>query len=356
MEFIKPNRRNFLKSSLMSGIAMSAMNFPLSSFAETGENQKPTQVALTHGDDHIDNIFKGLSFFKDEIKKSIGNKQVILKPNNVSIDQQLAATHANSLAATLEFLKSIGVNNIIIAESAASGSTLEGFNNFGYEKVASKYGVKLVDLDKMPYEMKYVVSDEDFRPKAVRTSALLLDRKNNFVISNAVMKTHDRVIATLSLKNVVFGAPIKDEGFGWGPKSKKGAKNDKPVAHGGGTRGINYNLFQMASKLHPDLSVIDGFKGMEGDGPVGGTPVDHKIAVVSQDWLAADRVGIELMGIDFAKVGWMNYCSDAKMGQTDLAKMEILGGKIADHKKQYKLSSMIEGQLIWDKPMKITTG
>ena len=134
MEYSNHSRRSFLKSSVLSGLAMSAMSFPAVIRAAAEETQKPSQVALTHGDDHIDNIFKGLSFFKEDIKKAIGDKQVILKPNNVSIDQQLAATHANSLAATLEFLQSIGIKNAIIAESAAAGPTLEGFNNFGYEK------------------------------------------------------------------------------------------------------------------------------------------------------------------------------------------------------------------------------
>ncbi|RPH71051.1 MAG: DUF362 domain-containing protein, partial [Myxococcaceae bacterium] len=101
------------------------------------------------------------------------------------------------------------------------------------------------------------------------------------------MKTHDRVVATLSLKNIIVGAPIKDPGFRWGG-GKQGAKNDKPIIHGSGFRGINYNLFAMAQRLHPHLAVIDGFVGMEGAGPTRGTAVDWRIAVASTDALAAD--------------------------------------------------------------------
>ena len=126
-------------------------------------------------------------------------------------------------------------------------------------------------------------------------SKLLLDDQA-YVISAARMKTHDRVVATLSLKNIVFGAPIKDLGFAWGSGRKPGTTNDKPIAHGSGYRAINYNLFALAPRLHPDLAFIDGFEGMQGNGPVGGTPVDHRVCVASPDWLAADRVGIELMG------------------------------------------------------------
>lgn len=123
----------------------------------------------------------------------------------------------------------------------------------------------------------------------VRVSRLLLDR-DVFVISSAVMKTHDRAVATLSLKNIVVGAAIKDRGTRWGQRGT-GKKNDKWIIHGGpSNEGINFNLFILAQKLHPHLAAIDGFQGMEGNGPMRGTPVDHKVAIASPDWLAADRI------------------------------------------------------------------
>ena len=102
-------------------------------------------------------------------------------------------------------------------------------------------------------------------------------------------------------------------------------------------RGINYNLFLLASRLHPHLAVIDGYEGMEGEGPANGTPVNSRVCVASRDWLAADRVGVELMGIDFAKVGYLNYCAKAGLGQADLSKIEIVGPALKDHIKPYKL-------------------
>jgi uncharacterized protein (DUF362 family) len=182
-------------------------------------------------------------------------------------------------------------------------------------------------------------------------SKVLLD-PNNFIISAAKLKTHDRVVATLSLKNIVVGAPVKDEGFRWGPGGRAGAKNDKPLTHGSGFRGINYNLYALAPRLHPHLSVIDGFEGMEGEGPVGGTPVQHRVCVASQDWLAADRVAVELMGIDFANVGYLNYCGQTGMGETDLSKIEILGPSVKDHVKPYKLARNLDSQLVWKQPVK----
>lgn len=345
------SRRSFLKTSLLGGLAAAtATRFPSLARAAETSAQPSSRVALTAGNDRADNVFQGLRLFQKEIAQAIGNRRVVIKPNNVGIDVPLCATHADCLEAILEFLKSIGkLENAVIAESAANGPTLEGFDNYGYPRVAAKYGVKLLDLDAEGFEVVHVFDEKDFRPHPVRMARLLLD-PNNYLVSAAKLKTHDRIVATLSLKNIIFGAPIKDPGFRWGKGAKPGAKNDKPIAHGSGFRGINFNLFDLARRMHPHLSVIDGYDGMEGNGPMRGKPVDHRVCVVSPEWLAADRVGVELMGIDFAKVGYLNYCADAGLGQADLKKIEILGEPIARHIKTYKLADNVAKQLVWMTP------
>ena len=89
---------------------------------------------------------------------------------------------------------------------------------------------------------------------------------------------------------------------------------------------------------------------MEGNGPISGTAVDHRVCVVSTDWFAADRVGVELMGVDFAKVGYLNYCAQTGLGNPDLSKIEIIGESLSNHIKHYKLSDNIDKQLIWMQP------
>jgi uncharacterized protein (DUF362 family) len=347
---IHTTRRSFLKTTLLGGVAVLGSPWVLSPMRGAETNTVPrralSRVALVHGEQRAEIAFQGLKAFSPSIAKAIGDKRVIIKPNNVAIDNQLAASHAQNLEGILEFLKSIGKSNVVIAESAANGPTLDGFSNYGYDQVAAKYGAKLMDLDQEGFEIVHCFDETDFRPHPCRMSKVLLDQ-SNFIISAAKFKTHDRVVATLSLKNIVVGAPIKDAGFRWGPGARAGAKNDKPVTHGNGFRGINYNLYALAPRLHPHLSVIDGFEGMEGEGPVGGTPVQHRVCVVSQDWLAADRVAVELMGINFADVGYLNYCGNTGMGQTDLNNIEILGPSIREHTKTYKLAQNLEEQLVW---------
>ena len=78
--------------------------------------ERLSRVALTTGEDRADLAFKGLMSFQKNLANAIGNKQVVIKPNNVAIDSQLSASHAQNLEGILEFLKAIGKTNVLIAE------------------------------------------------------------------------------------------------------------------------------------------------------------------------------------------------------------------------------------------------
>ena len=371
--FCPGSRRQFLKTSVLSGLGVAAgMRLAGVAAAQTSApapaargaargpapaaaplvTAPPARISLTTGDSRADNTFRALKAFEKEIAQAIGNKRVILKPNNVIINKPLCASHADQLEGTLDFLKSIGKTDVVIAESSAGGSTLEGFANYDYNKFVGKYGVKLVELDKEGFEIMYCMDQTDLRPKVCRISKMMLD-PNNFIISAAKMKTHDLVVATLSLKNIVIGAPIKDPGAGLGRGGAGGGRSDKPIVHGGGTRGIHFNLCNLAPRLHPHLAVIDGFEGMENTGPVNGTAISHKVCVVGMDWLAADTVAAELMGLGISKIGYLTFCAAAGMGQADLAKIEILGPALKDHIKVYKEPAKMDQLLNWQKPVPV---
>jgi uncharacterized protein (DUF362 family) len=117
--------------------------------------------------------------------------------------------------------------------------------------------------------------------------------------------------------------------------------------HSVGTRNLNFNVFLLARKIQPDLAVIDGFEGMEGNGPTKGTPVDHRVALASADFVAADRVGCMLMGVDFSDVGYLTYCANAGLGRGDLSKITILGPDPKPHVITYKLHETVAQQLEW---------
>ncbi len=150
------NRRIFLKGSLVGGLAaMTAVRLPgFAAAAEVAGAKPAARVALTAGDDRAANTYRGLQQFRDEIARAIGNRPVVIKPNNVAIDNQLSATHADCIEGILEFLKSLGkAGNAMIAESAADGPTLDrmgiDFAKVGYLNFCADAGLGQADLKKI---------------------------------------------------------------------------------------------------------------------------------------------------------------------------------------------------------------
>jgi len=345
----KLSRRSFIQTATIAAAARQLAWTPIAS-AQVRPAPSPdgkSVVALVHGDDRRKNICESLVAIEDQILPVLRSKKyVVIKPNLVSTVKQLAATHADALRGILDFLTPRFKGPVVIAESSA-GDTLQGYDNFGYQRVVDDFKprpVSLLDLnDEAKYETIYVVN-ADLHPVPVRLASRLLDPEA-YIICSAILKTHNVTVATLSVKNMTLGAPLHNA------RNETKRWNDKRHYHGG-VRQTHFDMLLTAQKMRPHwgVAVIDGFEGMEGNGPNSGTPVDHRVCVASTDWLAADRVAVELMGIDFSKIGYLNYCANAGKGVADLDKIEIIGESINDHIKPYKLSDNISEQLVWRNP------
>jgi len=275
------------------------------------------RVSLVKGNDRRDIVYQALKNIEDEVLASIGNKRILIKPNFVVTTRELCATHVDAVRGILDFLKPHHKGQILIGESTISrGGTFEGFENYGYMPLAKEYNVKLMDLNKQPWVYRYAFG-RGHQPIPIRIISTYLD-PDLYIISAAKMKTHDRVVTTLSLKNVLLGAPLNDY-----------KKNDKGLMHTeynfSPKTVLHFNMFHLAQEIWPDLGVIDGFVGMQGRGPVGGTPVDARVALASLDPLAMDTLTTKLMGFDPGKIGYLTAMARAGMGQGDLSKVEVLG-------------------------------
>ena len=87
---------------------------------------------------------------------------------------------------------------------------MEGFENFHYDRVAAErrsQHISLIDLNQEARYETMPLIDYDIHPAPVRLAARLLD-PDAFVICSAMLKTHNTVVATLSVKNMVLGAPL----------------------------------------------------------------------------------------------------------------------------------------------------
>ena len=301
-------------------------------------------VALTQGENRRKNIFDALVAIDDQIKPALLRKKyVVIKPNIVNPAVPLAGTHADALLGIMDYLAPRFKGPVVIAESSAA-DTMAGYENNHYGLVASEFKSHKVDMIDLNREGKYEVFsivDANIRPVPVRLAARLLD-PDAFVICSAMLKTHNAVVATMSVKNMVIGTPLHSA------PQETPAWHDKRKYHAG-PHQMNYNMAISVAKLKPNwgLAVIDGFEGMEGNGPSNGTPVPSRIALASTDYIAADRVGLVTMGIPAHAVGYLQYAGQLGLGQYDLAKIDVRGVKPETVARTYRLHDQADQQLKW---------
>ncbi len=310
-----------------------------------GSERKST-VAIQQGEDRRKTVYLAMKAIdKDLQTKMKGKKYVVIKPNFVNTVNQLAASHPDSMRGILDYLSESFKGPVVIAESSA-GETKQGYDNFKYGALTSEYRrqqLKLIDLNEEAKFERIALLDADLHIVPCRIAARLVDPEA-FVISAAMLKTHNTVIASLSIKNMALGAPLH-QAAGETPRW-----NEKRKFHVG-LRQTHYNMMVATQRLNWGASLIDGHEGMEGNGPNSGTAVNSRIAVASTDFVSADRVAAETMGINPEWLGYVKYCGQLGLGQWDAAKIEVIGAKIADVKKAYRLHPDIDRELQWQGPM-----
>ena len=163
---------------------------------------KPT-VALVESNGHYDGVRRALELIEDKIKEGLkGKEKPLIKPNFVSTDRQLSATHVDAVRAVLDVISRYYSGRIIIGEGPASSSLRVGLKNYGYLKLRRDYDVEFIDLNEDDY-VELEGFDSQMRPIKLRVSKTLLE--SDYRVSVALPKTHDYVIVTLSIKNMVMG-------------------------------------------------------------------------------------------------------------------------------------------------------
>ncbi|HNT75798.1 MAG TPA: DUF362 domain-containing protein [Anaerolineae bacterium] len=309
-------------------------------------------VGLIRGDDRYTNVTQALEQVADQIVFE-GRRQVLVKPNLVG-RRQLSATHFDALRAVLDFVRARYAGPVLLAEGAAMENTWESFAHFGYEKLVESHKVTLVDLN-ADETVAVQVYDRHLRPLRLRLARTAVE--SDLRISVGPPKTHDAVIVTLSIKNMVMGclvnasvaeraptpeAPPRPTLLGvlasltprwvrntalsqWAmtrmaansPSDKFAMHQSYPV--------INLNLALIAPWVWPHVAVVDGFEAMEGDGPNAGDPVDWQIALAGTDALAVDTLTAHLMGFDPAEVGYLDYCKRLNLGVAAPERIGVTG-------------------------------
>ena len=314
-------------------------------------SDRRAKVSLIKGDNRRKNIYEALVAIDDQIRPALkARKYVLIKPNGLNPGRQLISTQADAVHGILDYLAPRFKGPVVVAECGGNTSK-QAAGDFGWSKLFAEHKPFDIQLEVPNEEGRYELMhgiDYDMHLIPIRLGARFLD-PDAFVISSSVLKTHNMVVATMSIKNMVLGAPLPPppgQNRSWG-------ESEKRKFHVG-IRAGNYNMYLGVQRMIHNWGVglVDGFEGMEGNGPVSGTPVPHRIALASTDFLAVDRVGLECMGIDASWPGYLNYSYQGGLGQYDLAKIDVVGAKIAEVQRKYRLHADVDRMLEWRGPMR----
>jgi uncharacterized protein (DUF362 family) len=291
---------------------------------ETNMAEGKIKVSLVSGQDRTSTVPEALNLISDQVQ--IPDKPVLIKPNFVSVNNQLCATPVDAVRSTLSFLKGKGVEKFTVAVGPAIGTADEGFDNYGYRPLADEFNVTWLDLNSDD-TVKVPAFDDKLNVQYLNMSRTMAE---SYVVSVTRTKTHNDVVVTLGLKNVLVGTLA-------GPDEKKKIHQ--------GSKAINLTLAKMAQHVAPDLTVLDGTEGMQGNGPVSGDPIDSQITLASAHSIAADVIGLQAMGYRLDQVGYLRYAMELR--RLTLDDIEVVGETIEDVKTDFRPHDNIASQLTW---------
>lgn len=337
-------------------------------------------VALVTGDDRRDNVRRALEFVREDCVPLRAARRVLIKPNLTATRTAHANTHADAVRGILDFIAErgggLGGKEIAVVEGSGSAYyerclTRDVFETFGYTALTREYpGLRLVPIEECRDYLEIPVRSIA-GPESVGLAAIV--REFDYAISLNLPKTHNYAIVTAGIKNMMGllrqsdksmihglrtpSAPdagsligrIPTSWIAWMRRRAPALVNvvfRHSAAYLNAVRVIHLNVAAVAREAWPDLVVIDGWEGMEGNGPIDGDRVALRAAVASADALKADGVTARLMGFRPEEIGYLHYL--AREGRGSLGLDGLKGEEISRVARPFRRHPTYPVQRLWN--------
>jgi len=229
---------------------------------------------------------------------------------DVSVERPIH-TDPRLIEALVLHLGDLGAREIVLAEGTSHNRDSEDlFRRAGYEAIARRRGVRLVDLN---YDDLVPVRSVNPRSTLLREMVLPRTiREAEVLVSLPKMKTHKLAGITLAMKNM-FGA-LPGMVYGW-PKN---------TLH---WNGIPLSICEINGTIKTHYAIVDGVVGMEGHGPVMGRAKKAGVLVMGDNALAVDATAARIMGVDPERVEYLVLAHRIKLGSLRPEDIAVSGGR-----------------------------
>lgn len=290
----KLTRRKFLRAALIGGALGGSGTLLLREFLTNRKAFVFTGKIADYHSNPADLIRRGLQELGIGTEQ-VSGKRILLKPNLV--EPHSGAGHINThplvVQAAAEVFLRLGAAEILVAEGAGhQRDTRLVLEESGLDSVLRENHLPFVDLnqersEKIPNQGHFTALPSFFLPTLLR--------QVDWIVSMPKLKTHHWAGVTLSMKNL-FGV-MPGIHYGW-PKN---------VLH---QHGISQSILDINATLKPHFAIVDGIVGMEGDGPIMGTPKFAGVMVMGKNLTAVDATCSRIMGIDPGKIDYLAAAAD----------------------------------------------
>ncbi len=208
--------------------------------------------------------------------------RVLLKPNLLTGARpgQECTTRAELVACVAQLVRAAG-GDPFLGDSPAFGSAAGVAKANGYGPMLEALNLPIVELQGKRYE----TVSADFNHLLLCKEAMEAD----VVINLPKVKSHVQLTLTLGVKNLFGCVPGKMKAW-W--HMEAGKDRDR----------FGTMLVETARAIAPNLTILDGIIGHEGNGPSGGEPRFLGILAASADVFALDRAMIEILNADPAQI------------------------------------------------------
>ena len=210
-------------------------------------------------------------------------ERVLIKVNllNASIPEKAVVTHPNLIKAVIKEVREVG--GIPYIGDSPSGQ----FSKRRLDKVYESAGLNKL-ANELDVELNYNTSSKKMnvpmgkRLKKVPICDFVSDADK--IIALPKLKTHSFMIMTLATK-IMYGAV-------------PGLTKARYHSHYYKKDSFADMLLDILSITQPDLIIMDGIVGMEGDGPFSGTPIDLNLLLASENSIAIDLAICKILNIN----------------------------------------------------------
>lgn len=268
-------------------------------------------VAVVRGERGHEPVFKALDLIDYRMVLE-GYNKVCIKVNFITTKtwDTGATTDPIVVEAIIKKLKELPVKVYVVESDAMITSADKAFEVTGMADMCRRNDVEWLNLRYVKDKVKLEVPNGEVL-KSITVPRLVTE---SAVISAAKLKTHANTRVTLGMKNM----------FGLLPDKFKGKYHMK---------GISKVIVDINTVLHPAITVIDGFVGMEGNGPVDGTPVQMNLIIAGTDPVATDATAARIMGFNPYEIKHIRKAFEKGIGKSDA---RLVGEKIETVKRQFK--------------------